>query len=166
MSSSSSGGTPDRFVTKHRFGRRLAWVRSIRVDRFRVVGAFMTGLIGPIELRLPSDAQLSRVARLAASGFAAMVGFDVGLIDDVKLAVSEVLLVLVEHGSGNIISLTLSAEGVALTVRGSTNAASFDLNHPDIALCRTVLGGIAVSHDIAYAGKTAEIWAVLRDLEA
>ena len=135
----------------------------MRVDRPQFVGALM---LGPIELRLPSDAQLSRVARLTASGLAAMSGFDVGLIDDVKLAVSEVLLVLIEHGSGNIVSLTLSVDGVAFTVRGSTTTESFDLHHPDIGLCRTVLGGIAVSHDIAYAGTTAEVWAVLRDLEA
>ena len=122
-------------------------------------------MIGPIELRLPPDSQLSRVARLAGSAMAALAGFDVGLIDDVKLAVSEVFLALIEHGSGDTVSLTYSVEGVAFTIRGSTPSESFDLNHPDIAVCRTILGGISVSFDVAYNGKTAEIWAILRDLE-
>ena len=64
-------------------------------------------MIGPIELRLPPDSQLSRVARLAGSAMAALAGFDVGLIDDVKLAVSEVFLALIEHGSGDTVSLTI-----------------------------------------------------------
>lgn len=123
-------------------------------------------MIGPVEIRLPADPQLSRVARLAASGLGAMAGFDVALIDDVKIAVSEVLLALVEQGALGPICLTLHVDGPAFTIRGTTDTPSFDLNAPDLALCRTVLSGIAASHDVIYADGTAEIWAVVRDLDS
>ena len=123
-------------------------------------------MIGPIELRIPADPKLSRVVRLAASALASTGGFDVGLIDDVKLAVSEVVLALIESGSGNDVSVALSMEGVAFRIHGSTLTDTFVLTHPDLSLCRSVLSGITVSHEIVYANGAAQIRAELRDLEA
>ena len=123
-------------------------------------------MIGPIELRFPADPKLSRVVRLAASALASMGGFDVGLIDDVKLAVSEVVLALIECGSGNDVNVVLSMDGVAFRVHGSTMTDTFVSTHPDLGLCRSVLSGITVSHEIVYADGAAQIRAELRDLEA
>ena len=123
-------------------------------------------MIGPIELRIPADPKLSRVVRLAASALASTGGFDVGLIDDVKLAVSEVVLALIESGSGNDVSVALSMEGIAFRIHGSTLTDTFVLTHPDLSLCRSVLSGITVSHEIVYGNGAAQIRAELRDLEA
>ena len=123
-------------------------------------------MIGPIELRIPPDPKLSRVLRLAASALASMGGFDVELIDDVKLAVSEVVLALIECGSGNDVSVALSMDGVAFRVHGSTMTDTFVPTHPDLSLCRSVLAGLTVSHEIVYADGAAQIRAELRDLEA
>lgn len=123
-------------------------------------------MIGPVQLHLPADPTLSRVVRLAASALASLGGFDVALIGDVKLAVSEVVLALIERGSGNDLNIVLRFDGLSFYVDGSTVTDSFALDHPDLALCRSVLSGITVSHEILYADGGAQIRAELRDLEA
>ena len=57
--------------------------------------------IDPIVLVLPPRPELSRVARLASSALASIAGCTVDEIEDIKIAVSEVLLALIEHGAGN-----------------------------------------------------------------
>ena len=63
------------------------------------------GSIGPVLIRLPPDPSLSRVLRLAAGGIAAMGAFNVEETEDIKIAVSEVLLALIEHGCGQPIDI-------------------------------------------------------------
>ena len=52
----------------------------------------------PIDLRLPPDPAMSKVLRLAASGVGSLCGFTIREIEEIKLAVSEVLIALIEHG--------------------------------------------------------------------
>ena len=46
---------------------------------------------GLIELVLPADTRLVRVARLVASGVATAAGFDVDEVEDLRIAVDEVV---------------------------------------------------------------------------
>ena len=119
-------------------------------------------MTGPVELHIPADPQMSRVARLAASGFASLAGFDVDAIEDIKIAVSEVLLALIEHGAHDNIVLRFSLEESSFTVRASTAIAAFDLEHPDLVLCRTVLAGVSEAHGVDVSDGMALIWATLR----
>ncbi len=52
-----------------------------------------------IELTLPFKAEYVSIARLVASGVAARIGFDMDVIDDVKVAISEVCNKLVKADS-------------------------------------------------------------------
>ena len=72
-------------------------------------------VIGPVVLRLPPDPALSRVLRLAASGVAAMAGFTVDETEDIKIAVSEVLLALIEHGAGKSIEVQFVVQNHSFT---------------------------------------------------
>jgi anti-sigma regulatory factor (Ser/Thr protein kinase) len=112
-------------------------------------------------LRLPPDPALSRVLRLAASGIAGMAGFTVDEIDDVKIAVSEVLLALIEHGSGELIEVEYSVEAHSFMVRGKTETNTFDVDHPDLVLCRTVLASVCNDHGIDMVDHHAHIWAAV-----
>ncbi len=118
-------------------------------------------VIGPVVLRVPPDPALSRVLRLAASGVAAMAGFTVDEIDDIKIAVSEVLLALIEHGGAGPIEVEFAIEDHAFIVRGSTPIESFDVEHPDLLLCRTVLTSVCTSHGIELIDQQAQIWAAV-----
>jgi hypothetical protein len=101
------------------------------------------------------------VLRLAASGIAAMGGFTVDEIEDIKIAVSEVLLALIEHGGGNTIEVQFAVEDHSFTVAGRTAIDSFDAEHPDLILCRTVLAGVCTDHSIDVVDGHAQIWAAV-----
>ncbi len=117
--------------------------------------------IGPVELRLPPDPTLSRVLRLAASGIAGMAGFTVDEIEDIKIAVSEVLLAMIEHGGGKTIEIQFMVEDQSFSVRGQTAIEAFDADHPDLILCRTVLAGVCTQHGIELVDDRAQIWAAV-----
>ncbi|NSW90000.1 MAG: ATP-binding protein [Firmicutes bacterium] len=59
----------------------------------------MESSVDCIELLLPFKAEYVSVARLAASGIANRIGFDIEAIEDIKVAVSEVCSKLVHIGS-------------------------------------------------------------------
>lgn len=119
--------------------------------------------VGPVVIRLPRDPALSRVLRLAAGGVAGMAGFSIDAIDDIKIAVSEVLLALIEHGSGSTLEVELTVEEGTFIVRGSAEVEAFDAEHPDLVLCRTVLAGVCTSHRIELIDSEAHIWAAVAD---
>ena len=118
-------------------------------------------VIGPVVIRLPPDPTLSRVLRLAASGIATMAGFTVDKNEDIKIAVSEVLLALIEHGDGAPIEVQFLVEDQLFTVRGQTAIDDFDVDHPDLVLCRTVLAGVCAQHGIELVDDRAQIWAAV-----
>lgn len=115
--------------------------------------------VGPVDIRVPADPALSRVMRLAASGMASLAGFTVEEIDDVKVAVSEVLIALIEHGEGHTIDICFDVDGGVFSVRGTTAATAFDADHPDLALCRAVLGGLCLDHRIEVSDAQVTIHA-------
>ena len=117
--------------------------------------------IGPVLIRIPPDPSLSRVLRLAASGIAAMGAFTVDETEDIKIAVSEVLLALIEHGSGLSLDIEFSLNHSGFSVRGITDVDAFDTEHPDLMLCRTVLAGVCSRHGIELVDHQALIWAVV-----
>lgn len=117
--------------------------------------------LGPVQLRLPAEPSLSRVLRLAASGMASLTGFSVDEIEDIKIAVSEVLIALIEHGAGEPVDVEFVVDEHAFTVRGRTDIASFDVDHPDLVLCRTVLAGVCAEHGIDLVDSQAQIWAAV-----
>jgi hypothetical protein len=121
-----------------------------------------TVVVGPVDITVPSDPSLSRVVRLAASGLVSMAAFSIDEIEDVKLAVSEVMIALVEHGAGRPISLRFDVAGAVFTVHGRTEVESIDVTHPDLVLCRTVLSSVCAEHDIEATDGTVHIWATVR----
>lgn len=95
-----------------------------------------------------------------------MAGFNIDEIDDINVIVSEVMVALVEHGAHDTISVTFDVTNGCFTVRGATELEDFDLNHPDLALCRTVLAAVSSSHGIEHNGVRAEIWATLQQSQS
>jgi anti-sigma regulatory factor (Ser/Thr protein kinase) len=125
-----------------------------------VVGA---APIGPVEVRVPPDPSLSQVLRLAASGMASLAGFTVDEIEKIKVAVSEVLIALIEHGGGAPIDVHLEVDGRSFNVRARTSVATFDPEDPDLQLSRTVLADVTDDHGIALVDDAALIWAAVED---
>jgi hypothetical protein len=116
--------------------------------------------LGPVEIRVPADPSASRVLRLAASGVASLAGFTVDEIEDIKIAVSEVFIALVEHGAGEPIDIQFSGSAQSFDVRGRTAVKAFNINH-DLALCRTVLAEVCADHRIDHVHNEVQIWAAV-----
>jgi serine/threonine-protein kinase RsbW len=105
---------------------------------------------GLIELVLPADTRLVRVARLVASGVATTAGFDVDEVEDLRIAVDEVCTALVEGGDGSPLFLGFDLGESEVTVTGSTKAsggASFEADR--LELSRQILAVVADEHDIS-----------------
>jgi anti-sigma regulatory factor (Ser/Thr protein kinase) len=116
---------------------------------------------GPVEIRVPPDPSLSRVLRLAASGIASLTTFTVDEIEDIKVAVSEALLALVEHGGGKPVDIRLLCDDHRFIVEASTAVDEFDVDHVDLQMCRTVLQGVCTSHLIEATEGHARIRATV-----
>jgi hypothetical protein len=119
------------------------------------------GTAGPVLLRVPAEPTMSRVARLAASGLASLAGCNIDEIEDIKIAVSEVLIALIEHGTGGRIDLQFDNRDDEFVVTGRAAFEEFDLDHPDLRLCRTVLAGVCSHHEIDAHDGTAQITAAV-----
>jgi hypothetical protein len=104
---------------------------------------------GPVRLRIPPDPALSRVLRMTVGAMASIGPFTLDEIDDVKIAVSEVLIALIEHGDQADIDVELDLAGSEFTIVGTTDGRDVDLSHPDLVLCRTVLDGVSDVHAIS-----------------
>lgn len=121
-------------------------------------------MIGPVVLRIPNDRQMSRVARLAASGVASLGGFDVEAIEDIKIAVSETVLALIEQGdsTGDIeLRIEIETDPLTFTVEGSTAAMENSLATADLDLCRAVLSGVSSAYSIEQVDGRSQIRVIL-----
>jgi hypothetical protein len=97
-----------------------------------------------------------------ASGIASTVKCTIAEIDDVKLAVSEVLLALIEHGCGSSVTVSLEVSDSMFAIRGTTDTRAFDRSHPDLALCETVLAEVCADHSIDVIESELRIAASVR----
>jgi len=105
---------------------------------------------GLVELVLPADTRLVRVARLVASGVATAAGFDVEEVEDFRIAVDELCTALVEGGDGSPLLLGFDLGDGEVTVVGSTNASAGAAFEPDrLALSRQILAVVVDDHDIS-----------------
>jgi serine/threonine-protein kinase RsbW len=108
------------------------------------------GVDGTIELVLPADSRLVRVARLVASGVATTAGFDVDEIEDLRIAVDEMCASLILGGSGEPLLLGFEVGDSAVTVFGSTTAGQKAVLEPDrLALSVQILDVVVDEHTLA-----------------
>jgi anti-sigma regulatory factor (Ser/Thr protein kinase) len=111
----------------------------------------------PIALTLPSDPNVSRIVRLTASAIASLAGCTMDELQNVKIAVSEAIIVLVEHGDGRPIELIFDVERGRFRVTARSPIAEFDPKHPSLALCRVVLEDVTRQYSIDWGDGVASI---------
>jgi anti-sigma regulatory factor (Ser/Thr protein kinase) len=133
-------------------------VRMVERSSTRSVDPIVSG---PVQLSVPAEPGLSRVVRLAAGGLASLTGFSIDAIEDIKIAVSEVMLTLVEFGNGSPIELDFAARDDAFSVHGRTIVDAFDPDDPALELSRAVLDEVCSEHGRQFADGHAEVWAIV-----
>jgi serine/threonine-protein kinase RsbW len=104
---------------------------------------------GTIELVLPADTRLVRLARLMASGVAGSVGFDVEEIEDLRIAVDEGCAALIESGDGSPLLLSFGLDGDTVEVFGSTAAGEAAIvDTARLSLSNQILDVVADEHEL------------------
>ena len=104
---------------------------------------------GPVTLVIPPVASMVRVGRLTASSIASLADMNVDDIDDIKIAVSEMITVLIQSGNRTAITLRFETTADAFSVEASTPSGSTNLGRNDLALATAVLEAVADEHHIA-----------------
>jgi serine/threonine-protein kinase RsbW len=108
-----------------------------------------------VELRLPADARLVRVARLVASGVGSTIGLDVEEIEDLRVAVDEGCSALIEGGDRGPLRLTFEADDRGVVVRGNTTAAAqpSQLDTSRLHLSEQILALVVDDHELVTDGR-------------
>jgi hypothetical protein len=110
-----------------------------------------------LELRIPPDPALIRVVRLATSGLASMLSFDLDGIEDLKIAVDEVCSALIEVSDGGPIHLVLGRISPwGLWVDGTTSTSTGARADAErVVLSERILDVIVDRHEFSVADGSA-----------
>lgn len=93
---------------------------------------------------VPAEARFFRSVRLAVGGLAAMVGFDVEAIEDLRIGVDELCAALAEGGAGDDLHLAVRTEpGASLRIEGSTARGEDALDEDRFHFSRQILSVVA-----------------------
>ena len=105
---------------------------------------------GPVTLVVPPAASMVRVGRLTASSVASIADLSIDDIDDIKIAVSEMITLLIQSGNRSTITLRFEVDEQSFTVEASTPSSALDLGRNDVALATAVLDAVSDSHEVAH----------------
>ena len=123
-----------------------------------------TGAGDAIEMVLPADVRLIRLARLVAGGVGGSADFDVDGVDDLRIAVDEMCTALIESGDGGPLHLHFSVSPESVEVRGETSAAggATEFEGDRLTLSKQILGVVVDEFDLAASGDSIRFRLVKR----
>lgn len=111
-----------------------------------------TSIIGDsfVELSVPADTRHLRLARLAASGYGADLGFSLDDIEELRLAVGEACALLVDHAPADSrLVLRYGADGPCLIIEG--RCAAVDGSAVDVdPVARAVMTNTVDTFDVEH----------------
>ena len=114
-----------------------------------------------VTLVVPSDPAMARVARLTASALAASAGLTVDAVDDVKIAVSEMLALLVGRGGSAPVTLVFASSPGELSIDVSSRTPPFAGDDQELELTNLVLDAVTASHPTSHDGDAGRIVATV-----
>lgn len=103
-----------------------------------------------VRLSLPASPDYVRIVRLAASGIATNLGFDVDELDDLRVAVGELVNLTLEVCKPETLDVTFTIDGTVLRVEGEAPAADGRVVELD-ALTRQILDAFLDAYTIEIA---------------
>jgi hypothetical protein len=98
-----------------------------------------------VELRLPATVEWLALARITGAAVASRLDFSYDEISDLRLAIDELCLTLVEGRPASYLEISFEADGDVLTVRGTATAGSGERAETDAA----IEADLALSSDLS-----------------
>jgi anti-sigma regulatory factor (Ser/Thr protein kinase) len=114
-----------------------------------------------VTLVVPADPAMARVARLTASALAASAGLTLDAVDDVKIAVSEMLALLVGRGGSAPVTLVFASLPNEISIDVSSRTPPFPVDDQELELTNLVLDAVTASHQTSHDGDAARIVATV-----
>ncbi|MDQ1481232.1 MAG: serine/threonine-protein kinase RsbW [Actinomycetota bacterium] len=114
-----------------------------------------------VRLSLPASPDFVRIVRLAASGIATNLGFDVDELDDLRVAVGELVNLTLEVCTPETLEVLFTIEGKELRVEGSAPAAEDRVVELD-TLTRQILDAFLDGYAIEIADGRVRFSCTLR----
>lgn len=120
----------------------------------------------PVRISIPADVGYFRSVRLAVGALAAMVGFDVEAIDDLRIGVDEMCATAAEAGDGGELVIAVHPRvGAGIRIEATTPRGSVQPDPDRFEFSRRILS--VVADDFGYeAGETEVRCWIVRDLDA
>lgn len=101
-----------------------------------------------VTLVVPAVAAMARVARLTASSVASLGDMTVDDIDDIKIAVSELMTLFIQHDDPSEITLRFDAGELAFSIDATMAVSGADLEGPEALLARAVLDAVCDVYEL------------------
>jgi serine/threonine-protein kinase RsbW len=114
-----------------------------------------------VRLSLPASPDYVRIVRLAASGIATNLGFDVDELDDLRVAVGELVNLTLEVCRPEILEVLFTVNGSELSIEGSAPAADGRVVELD-SLTRQILDAFLDTYTIGIADGNVRFTCTLR----
>lgn len=116
-------------------------------------------IVAPVSLEIAADPRQVRLARLVAGGYGSLIGMDVDALDDLRIAIDELCVWLIEHGDGSRLELQLTAAGDVIEVEGRCGTDGDGSGDEDrSALARQILAVATQSHVVETANGQVRFW--------
>jgi serine/threonine-protein kinase RsbW len=118
-------------------------------------------MTGPAQMTitLPGNVQYFRSVRLSVGGLAALVGFDLAAIDDLRIGVDELCAALAEVGDGAELRLVIDVEvGASLRIEGRTKRAADWVDTDRLTFSRQILDVVADEFSFDLGDDEVCVW--------
>jgi serine/threonine-protein kinase RsbW len=120
----------------------------------------------PVRIRIPADVAYFRSVRLAVGALAAMVGFDVEAIDDLRIGIDELCATASEAGDGADLVIDIHPQvGSGIRIEATTTRGTVDPDPARFGFSRRILS--VVADDFGYEAGDSQVrcW-IVRELVA
>ncbi|MEZ5179539.1 MAG: hypothetical protein R2746_15010 [Acidimicrobiales bacterium] len=118
----------------------------------------------PVRITVPADARYFRSVRLAVGALAAMVGFDVEAIDDLRIGVDELCATISEAGDGGELVIAVSPEpGAGIRIDAATTKGPVEPDPARFGFSRRILSVVADDFGYEAGSEQVRCW-IVRDL--
>ena len=105
-----------------------------------------------VKLEVGGDHRHVRIARLVASGVASLAGFDVESVEDLRIAVDEGCVWLIDHGRGQPLHLEMRPLSSGIEVIGETDHDGQTDATPSV-LVEQILAASCAEHHFETVGE-------------
>jgi serine/threonine-protein kinase RsbW len=117
----------------------------------------------PVELSIPIQSDLILLARLTAATVASRAGFDVEEVDDLRLAVDELCVLVADDGGAGRLRLTFTAAGDTIEVvcaldGGESQDGGRPDEHGERELSVRILDALVDEHGEEFDGGQRRGW--------